>query len=33
VKGIADPHTIYLKEEANTDLENELKDEAGFAGI
>ena len=33
VKWISDPHTIYLKEDANTDLENELKNEAWFAGI
>jgi len=33
VKWISDPHTIYLKEEANTNLENELKNEAWFAGI
>ena len=33
IKWISDPHTVYLKEEANTDLENELKNEAGFAGI
>ena len=30
---IDDPHTIYLKEEENTELSNELKDAAGFAGI
>jgi carboxyl-terminal processing protease len=33
VKWISDPHTIYLKKDANTDLENELKNEAWFAGI
>ena len=33
VKWISDPHTIYLKEEANTDLENELENKAWFAGI
>ena len=33
VKGISDPHTVYLKEEANTNLENELENKAGFAGI
>lgn len=33
VKGISDPHTTYLKEEANTYLENELENKAWFAGI
>ena len=33
VKWISDPNTVYLREEANIDLENELKNEAGFAGI
>lgn len=33
VKGISDPHTVYLKEEANTYLENELENKAWFAGI
>lgn len=33
VGAINDPHTVYLKEEANTELTNELQDEAGFAGI
>ena len=33
VGAIDDPHTMYLKEEDNTELTNELKDEAGFAGI
>ena len=33
VGAIDDPHTMYLKEEENTELENNLKDEAGFAGI
>ena len=33
VWAIDDPHTVYLKEENNTELENELKNEAGFAGI
>lgn len=33
VKWISDPHTVYLKEEANTNLENELENKAGFAGI
>ena len=33
VWAIDDPHTVYLKEEASTDLENELKNEAWFAGI
>ena len=33
VGAIDDPHTVYLKEEASTDLENELKNEAWFAGI
>ena len=30
---IDDPHTMYLKEEDNAELMNELKDNAGFAGI
>ena len=33
VGAINDPHTVYLREEANTELTNELQDEAGFAGI
>ena len=33
VKAIDDPHTSYLKEEENTELTNELQDEAGFAWI
>ena len=33
VGAIDDPHTVYLKEEDNTELMNELKDNAGFAGI
>ena len=33
VGAIDDPHTMYLKEEDNTELINELEDEAGFAGI
>ena len=33
VGAINDPHTVYLREDANTELTNELKDEAGFAGI
>ena len=33
VWAIDDPHTVYLREENNTKLENELKNEAGFAGI
>ena len=33
VRAIDDPHTVYLKEEQNTELMNELEDEAGFAGI
>ena len=33
VRAIDDPHTIYLKKEDNTELTNELKNEAGFAGI
>ena len=33
VWAIDDPHTVYLKEEDNTELMNELQDEAGFAGI
>ena len=33
VGAIDDPHTMYLKEEQNTELMNELEDEAGFAGI
>jgi len=33
VWAIDDPHTVYLKEEDNTELSNELQDDAGFAGI
>ena len=33
VWAIDDPHTIYLKQEQNTELTNELKDEAWFSGI
>jgi len=33
VWGINDPHTIYLKEDQNTELANELKNNAWFAGI
>ena len=33
VKWLSDPHTTYLKKDANTNLENELKNEAWFAGI
>ena len=33
VWAIDDPHTIYLKEDQNTELANELKDQAWFAGI
>ena len=33
VWAIDDPHTVYLKEEYNTELKNELKDEAWFAWI
>ena len=33
VGAINDPHTVYLREEANTELTNELQNEAGFAGI
>ena len=33
VGAIDDPHTVYLKEEDNTELFNELQDEAWFAGI
>jgi len=33
VWAIDDPHTIYLKKEKNTELTNELADEAWFAGI
>ena len=33
VWGIKDPYTAYLKEEENTELTNELKDEAWFAWI
>lgn len=33
VKAIDDPYTSYLKEEENTELTNELQDEAGFAWI
>ena len=33
VRAIDDPHTVYLKEEENTELTNELQDEAGFAWI
>ena len=33
VRAIDDPHTVYLKEEYNTELMNELEDNAGFAWI
>ena len=33
VWAIDDPHTVYLREEDNTELTNELQNEAGFAGI
>ena len=33
VGAIDDPYTVYLKEEQNTELTNELQDEAGFAWI
>ena len=33
VWGIDDPYTIYLKEEENTELTNELQNDAWFAGI
>ena len=33
VRSIDDPHTVYLKEEDNTELMNELEDNAWFAGI
>ena len=33
VWAIDDPHTIYLREEQNTELTNELKNNAWFAGI
>ena len=33
VGAIDDPYTVYLKEEDNTELMNELEDNAGFAGI
>ena len=33
VGAIDDPHTVYLREEDNTELMNELQDDAGFAGI
>lgn len=33
VWAIDDPHTVYLREEENTELNNELEDEAGFAWI
>ncbi len=33
VWAINDPYTVYLKEEDNTELMNELEDNAGFAGI
>ena len=33
VGAINDPHTVYLREEDNTELMNELQDDAGFAGI
>ena len=33
VWGINDPHTIYLKKDQNTELANELKNNAWFAGI
>jgi hypothetical protein len=31
VGAIDDPYTVYLKEEDNTELMNELEDSAGFA--
>ena len=33
VWAIDDPHTVYLREKDNTELTNELQNEAGFAGI
>jgi len=33
VWAIKDPHTVYLRKEVNTELTNELQDEAWFAGI
>lgn len=33
VWGIDDPYTVYLKEEENTELTNELQNDAWFAGI
>lgn len=33
VGAIDDPYTVYLKEDENTELTNELEDNAGFAGI
>ena len=33
VWAINDPHTVYLREQDNTELINELQNEAGFAGI
>lgn len=33
VGAIDDPYTVYLKKEDNTELMNELEDNAGFAGI
>lgn len=33
VWAIDDPHTVYLREEENSELNNELEDEAGFAWI
>lgn len=33
VGAIDDPHTVYLREEDNTELMNELEDNAWFAGI
>ena len=33
VGAIDDPYTVYLREEDNTELMNELEDNAGFAGI
>ena len=33
VGAIDDPYTVYLREEDNTELMNELQDDAGFAGI
>ena len=33
VGAIDDPYTVYLKEEDNTELMNELENNAGFAGI